>query len=66
VYLPSGSRTRARPSSACGADQARTAKGRAIMRMLLEITPEGAIIDDGEVYDLYDFDPEAVSNDPLE
>jgi hypothetical protein len=36
------------------------------MRMLLEITSDGGIIDDGEIYDLFDFDPEAVSNDPLE
>jgi hypothetical protein len=36
------------------------------MRMLLEITSDGDITDDGETYALFDFDPEALSNDPIE
>jgi hypothetical protein len=36
------------------------------MRMLLEITSDGDIIDDGETYALFDFDAEALSNDPIE
>jgi hypothetical protein len=34
--------------------------------MLFEITSEGDILADGEIYTLFDFDPEALSNDPIE
>ena len=36
------------------------------MWRLLEITSDGDIIDDGEIHVLFDFDPEAVGNDPIE
>ena len=36
------------------------------MRRLTEITSEGDILDDGEIYALFDFDPEALSYDPVE
>ena len=36
------------------------------MRLLFEITSDGDIIDDGEMYALYHFDPEALSDDPVE
>jgi hypothetical protein len=36
------------------------------MRLLFEITSEGDIYDDGEIYALFDFDPEALSTDPIE
>ena len=36
------------------------------MQRLLEITSDGDIIDDGEIYALFDFDPEALSSDPIE
>lgn len=37
------------------------------MRELLEITSDGDIIgDDGEVYTLFAFDPEALGEEPLE
>ena len=36
------------------------------MQVVFEITSEGDIIDDGETYALFDFDPEALSNDPIE
>lgn len=36
------------------------------MRALFEITPDGDIIDDGEIYALFRFDPEALVEDPIE
>ena len=33
---------------------------------MFEITSEGDLIDDGEIYALFSFDPEALSNDPIE
>ena len=36
------------------------------MHTLLEITLDGDISDDGEIYALFDFDPEALSSDPVE
>jgi hypothetical protein len=36
------------------------------MRKLLEITADGDIIDDGEVYSLFRFDPEALGDDPID
>ena len=36
------------------------------MPLLFEITSEGDIFDDGEIYALFDFDPEALSNDPVD
>jgi len=36
------------------------------MRLLIEITPEGDIIDDGEIYALFHFDPEGLGDDPIE
>ena len=36
------------------------------MRLLFEITSEGEIIDDGNIYPLYHFDPEALSDEPIE
>jgi hypothetical protein len=36
------------------------------MRVMSEITSDGDIVDDGEIYALFDFDPEALSNDPIE
>jgi hypothetical protein len=41
-------------------------EGPAFMRRLLEITSDGDIIDDGEIYALFEFDPEALSVDPVE
>jgi hypothetical protein len=40
--------------------------GEATMQLLFEITSDAEIIVDGEVYALFDFDPEALSNDPVE
>jgi hypothetical protein len=36
------------------------------MRVLFEIRSAGEIVDDGDTYALFDFDPEALSNDPIE
>ena len=36
------------------------------MRRLHEITSDGDIVDDGEIYALFDFDPEALSSYPIE
>jgi len=36
------------------------------MRLLYEITSDGDIVDDGETYALFSFDPEALSSDPIE
>ena len=36
------------------------------MRVMSEITSDGDIFEDGEIYALFDFDPEALSNDPIE
>ena len=36
------------------------------MRLLFEITSEGDIIDDGEIRTLFHFDPEALSDDPID
>jgi hypothetical protein len=36
------------------------------MHSFFEITSDGDIVDDGEIYALFDFDPEALSNDPIE
>jgi hypothetical protein len=37
------------------------------MRTLLEITPDGDIIDDdGESHSLFSFDPDSLDNDPIE
>jgi hypothetical protein len=36
------------------------------MHLLVGITSEGDIIEDGEIYALYHFDPEALSDDPIE
>jgi hypothetical protein len=36
------------------------------MRVMSEITSDGDIFEDGETYALFDFDPEALSNDPIE
>jgi hypothetical protein len=36
------------------------------MRRLLEITPDGDVIDDGEIYALVPFDPESLSDYPFE
>ena len=33
---------------------------------MFEITSEGDLIDDGEIYALFSFDPEALSTDPIE
>jgi len=33
------------------------------MRRLLEITSDGDILDDGETYPLFSFDPEALSDE---
>jgi len=33
---------------------------------MFEITSEGDIIDDGEIYALYHFDPEVLSDDPID
>ena len=36
------------------------------MRLLFEITSDGDIIDDGEIYALFHFDPESLGDDPIE
>ena len=36
------------------------------MRALSEITSDGDIMDDGETYALFDFDPESLGDDPVE
>jgi hypothetical protein len=36
------------------------------MQILLEITSDGDILDDGEMYALFHFDPEALSDDPID
>jgi len=36
------------------------------MPLLFEITSEGDIIEDGEIYALFHFDPEALGDDPIE
>ena len=36
------------------------------MRLLFEVTSDGDIFDDGEIYALFPFDPEALSIDPIE
>jgi hypothetical protein len=36
------------------------------MRPMSEITSDGDIIEDGEIHPLFDFDPEALSDDPLD
>jgi len=36
------------------------------MLVVFEITSDGDIMDDGEIHALYDFDPEALSYDPVE
>ena len=36
------------------------------MRKLLEITSDGDIIDDGEIYALFPFDPESLGDNPIE
>ena len=36
------------------------------MRLLFEITSDGDIIDDGEIYSLFNFDPEALSSEVIE
>jgi hypothetical protein len=36
------------------------------MRLMSEITSDGNIFEDGEIYALFDFDPEALSYDPIE
>ena len=36
------------------------------MQLLVEITSDGEIIDDGQIFALFDFDPEAMSDDPVE
>jgi hypothetical protein len=36
------------------------------MRLFFEITSEGDIIDDGQIYALFDFDPEALGDDLVE
>ena len=38
----------------------------AAMRAMCEITSDGDVVDDGETYALFSFDPEALSNDPIE
>ena len=45
-----------------GAQQA----GEATMRKLLEITSDGDIIDDGEIYALFPFDPESLGDNPID
>ena len=39
---------------------------RMVMRTLWEITPDGELVDDGEIQPLFPFDPEAVHEDPIE
>ena len=36
------------------------------MHLMSEITSDGDIFDDGEIYALFDFDPEALSYEPIE
>ena len=36
------------------------------MQRLFEITSDGDIIDDGEMYALFPFDPESLGDDPIE
>jgi len=36
------------------------------MRLLFEITSDGDIIDDGQIYAMFDFDPESLGDDPIE
>ena len=36
------------------------------MSVMFEITSDGDLIDDGEIYALFSLDPEALSNDPIE
>jgi hypothetical protein len=36
------------------------------VQLLFEITSDGEIIDDGQIFALFDFDPEAMSDDPVE
>jgi hypothetical protein len=48
------------------AKQARITERKAAMRAMFEITSEGDLVDDGEIYALFSFDPEALSNDLIE
>ena len=36
------------------------------MQRLLEITSDGDIVEDGEIYSLFHFDPESLGDDPIE
>ena len=36
------------------------------MRVMLEVTSDGDIVDDGVTYTLFDFDPESLGDDPIE
>ena len=38
----------------------------AAMRVMLEITSDGDVADDGEIYALFDFDSESLGDDPFE
>ena len=48
------------------AKQARITERKATMRAMFEITSEGDLVDDGEIYALFSFDPEALGIDPIE
>jgi hypothetical protein len=48
------------------AEWARGAESEVSMQTLLEITSDGDIIDDGETYTLFAYDPESLGDDPIE
>jgi hypothetical protein len=49
-----------------GAERARSRERPPLMQKLLEITSDGDIIEDGEIRSLFHFDPDSLSDDPIE
>jgi hypothetical protein len=66
AYTPTGSRVSAHKSNPPLAPSRRAPRKEVAMRVMLEITSEGDIIDDGVTYALFELDPESLGDDPLE
>lgn len=55
-----------RSSPPLGAEWALVSEGVQTMRTLLEVTSDGDIVEDGETYALFAFDPESLGEGPIE
>ena len=66
AYTPARSRASPRESSPPPAPSRPESWKEVGMRLLLEMTSDGDIINDGEIYALFPFDPEALTCDPIE